>query len=126
VSFTTADRAEQRPLGIGPQAGAIEIGGEVFLEVVVAWHRVALSALLAQPHPKPAVLCKDILDRHAERRANASERVDHERDQGAVAQPGIRRDIDAVEQRARFRRIEHRRLPACHHMPAPRALYAPG
>jgi transposase InsO family protein len=39
-------------------------------------------------------------------------RIDHEPDQGAVAPASVRRHIDAVEQRARFGGIEHRRLPA--------------
>jgi hypothetical protein len=80
---------------------------------------VALAALLAQPHPEPAVLRVDILDRHAERRADPGERIDHEPDQGAVAQAGLRRDIDAVEQRARFGGIEHRRLPGRHDVARP-------
>src|ERR1700730_7744003 len=66
-----ADRAEQRPLGIVAQAGAVEIGGEVFFEVVVARHCVAPAALLPQPHPEAPVLREDILDRHAERGADA-------------------------------------------------------
>jgi hypothetical protein len=49
-----------------------------------------LAALLAQPHPEPAVLCVDILDRHAERRADPGEGIDHEANQGAVAQAGMR------------------------------------
>jgi hypothetical protein len=36
-----------------------------------------------------------------------------------VAQAGMRRDIDVIEQRARFRRIEHRRLPGRHNVPGP-------
>jgi hypothetical protein len=85
---------------------------------VVARHRVSLAAFLAQPHPKAPVLCEHVFDRHPERRADAGEGIDHEPDQGAIAQPGVRRDIDAVEQRARFRRIEHRRLPARYDVPA--------
>jgi hypothetical protein len=46
----------------------------------MARHRVALAALLAQPQPQPAVLRVDILDRHPERRADAGEGLDHERD----------------------------------------------
>ena len=81
-----ADRAEQRPLGIIAQARAVEIGDEVFVEVVVAWHCVALAALLAQPHPQSAVLRVDILNRHPERRADPGEGLDHEADQSAIAQ----------------------------------------
>ena len=43
--------AEQRSFWIPAQACPIEIGDEVLLEIVVAGHRVALAALLAQPHP---------------------------------------------------------------------------
>jgi hypothetical protein len=52
VSFAgaAADRAEQRPLGIVAQRGTVEMGGQIFLEVVVTRHRVSLAALLAQPH----------------------------------------------------------------------------
>ena len=46
---------------------------QVFLEVVMARHRVPLAPLLAQPHPQPPVLRENILDRHPERRAAPSE-----------------------------------------------------
>jgi len=68
---------------------------------------VPLAALLAQPHPEPAVLREDIFDRHPERGADPGEGIDHQSDQRAVPQSGMGRDIDAVEQRARFRRVEH-------------------
>jgi hypothetical protein len=100
VSGAAADGAEQRPLGIVAQASSIEIRDEIFLQVVMAGHLVPLAAFLAQAHPEPAVLCEHIFNRHAERRADPRERIDHERDQRAVAQPRMDRDIDAVEQRA--------------------------
>jgi hypothetical protein len=53
-----------------------EIGGEIFLEVVVG-HSVPLPAFLAQPHPKPAILRLDILDHPAGRNANAGEEIHH-------------------------------------------------
>jgi hypothetical protein len=71
-----ADRAEQRPLWIAAQAGAVEIAVEVFLEVLMARYPVPFAALLARRHPQPAVLRVNILDRHAERRADASEGID--------------------------------------------------
>ena len=115
----TADRAEQRPLGIVSEVGAVEICRQVFFEIVVARHRVALAAFFPQPYPQPAVLCVDILDRHAERRANPSEGIDHQPDQRAIAQTGMCRHIDAVEQRPRLGRIEYRRLPAGDDVPGP-------
>ena len=79
------------PLGSPRKPGAVEIGDEIFLEVVVAGHCVPLAALLAQPHPQAAVLRVDVLDLHAERRADAGEGIDHQPDQGAVAQTRRRR-----------------------------------
>jgi hypothetical protein len=73
LTGAVADRAEQRPVGIATKAGTIERGQDLFLEVVMAGHRVALSALLAQPHPSAPVLRVDILDRHAERGADRGE-----------------------------------------------------
>ena len=99
------------PLGIVTQAATVEIGNKVFFEVVVAGHLVPLAALLAQPHPEPAVLRADILDRHAEGRTDAGERIDHQRNQRPVAQTGDGASVDAVEQRPRLGWIEHRLLP---------------
>jgi hypothetical protein len=65
--------AEQRLLKIAAQTSAVEIGGEVFLEVMVAWHRVPLPALFAQPDAKPAILRVAVLDRPAKRGADAGE-----------------------------------------------------
>jgi hypothetical protein len=59
------------------------------------------------------------LDRYAERGADASEQIGYQSDQGAVAQTGDGRRVDAVEQRAHFQGIEHRRLPRRHDVPGP-------
>jgi len=66
----------------------------------MAGHRMAPSTLLAEPHPEAPVLRKDILDRHTERRTDPGERINHEPDQGLVAQTGVCGDIDAIQQRA--------------------------
>jgi hypothetical protein len=58
------------------------------------------GALEKAPHPEAAVLRKDILDRHPERRTDARERIDHDPDQGAGAQAGMTSGVDAVHQRA--------------------------
>jgi hypothetical protein len=108
LAGAAADGAEQRPLRISGKLGAVEIGDQIFLEVVVALHCVPLPALLPQPHPKPAVLSEDIVHRHSECRADPGKRIDHQR---AVAQAGVISGVDAVEQRAGLGRIEHRRLP---------------
>src|SRR5438552_6505734 len=86
---------------------------------MVAGHRMLLATLLAQPYPKPTVLNVHIVDRHTERGADAGERVNHEANQSAVPQASDRRYIDAVEERARFRRLERRRFPGSHNMSWP-------
>jgi hypothetical protein len=62
---------------------------------------------------------KTFFDRHAERRADPRERIDHEPDQRPIAQTDDGRRVDAVKQRARFGGIEHRRLPGRHDVPGP-------
>ncbi len=49
--------------------------------------------------------------------ADARERIDHEADEGADADDG--RDIDRVDELARLRRVEHRRLAAPDDMARP-------
>ena len=120
-----ADRAEQRPLGIAGEPAAVDVVVQVGLEVVVAGHLVPLAALLVQPHPQPPVLDVDVLDLHRERRADPRERIDHEADQRAVAKADRRRHVDRVEQRARLRGIEHRRLAALHDVRRARARTPP-
>jgi hypothetical protein len=78
-----------------------------------------LSLLLAQPHPPPAVLREHILDRHPERRADPGEGIDHEADQRPITQTDNGRRVDPIEQRARFRGIEHRNLSGRYHVPGP-------
>ena len=56
LAGAAADRAEQRTLGSSPRPAPVELAGQIFLKVTVARHRVLVAALLAQPHPKPAVL----------------------------------------------------------------------
>jgi hypothetical protein len=51
------------------------------------------------------------LDRYAERGADASERIGHQSDRGAVAQTGDGQRVDTVEQRAHFQGNEHRVCP---------------
>jgi hypothetical protein len=59
-----------------------------FLEVVMTRHRVPFATLFVQPHPQPAVLRVNILDCHSERRADPGEGIDHQPDEGAIAQTG--------------------------------------
>ena len=103
----TSDRRKEQPLGIPGEARALDVGGKVGLKVVVTRHGVRLAAFLAQPHPLAAVLREHVFDRHAKRRADARERIDHEGDERPIAQPGMHRDIDAVDESARFHWLRH-------------------
>jgi hypothetical protein len=100
MSGAASDRAKQRPLVIAPQACAVKLGDEVFLK---GCDGKALCAAFGRPRaaaPRASVLREDILNSHAERRADPRERINYRPDQRAITQPGMRRDIDAVEQRA--------------------------
>jgi len=72
-----------------------------------------------QPHPDAPILCEDILDLHADDRADAGEGINHETNQRLVAQIDVRFAIDAIEQRPHFRCIEHGRLALAHDMLRP-------
>jgi hypothetical protein len=67
---------------------------------MVTRHGVRLAAFLAQPHPESAVLHEHVLNLHGERRADARERIDHEGNQGAVAQAGRRRRLGLDAERS--------------------------
>ena len=110
LAGAAAHGAKERALRIRGQAGAIAVCRQDLVECVMAGHGVVLAAFLVQPYPQPAFLREDILDLYRESVADAGELVHHQRDEGAIAQPGRRRGADRIEQPPRFGRIEHRRL----------------
>ena len=55
-----------------------------------------------QPHPGAPALHVDVLDPHADCRAHARERVDHQSDQRAIAQAHGSSDVDRIEHRPRL------------------------
>lgn len=110
LAGAAAEGAEEGALWIADETGAGDVGGQDLLERVMAGHGVMLAALFVQPHPQPAVLRVDVLDLHGQGGAHAGERVDHQADEGLVAQPRRRRRIDQVQQPPRLGRIEHRRF----------------
>jgi len=85
----------------------------------MARHGVLLAALLVQTNPQAPVLRVSVLNAHVDRRADAREGIDHEANQGAVAQADDRRGVDGVEKLPRLGRIEHRRLAAPHDVARP-------
>jgi len=94
-----ADGAKQRPLRIGGDPAAVEIGLQVGLKIVVARHFVTLAAFLMKAHP-PALAGRIIvLDPHRHDGAHARETVGHYADERPIAQTHQSRDIDAVDQR---------------------------
>ena len=83
---------------------------EVGLELVVAGHLVVLAALLAEPDPGPVPLNEHVPSVHLHDSPDAGEGVDHEGDQGAVAEARQRIGHDRIEQVAGFCGREDGRL----------------
>ncbi len=73
-------------------------------------HLVLLAAFFVQAYPPALALRVVVVDVHVQRGRDPGEAVDQQRDQRAVAQPDIGRDVDAVDQLARFVAVEDRRL----------------
>ena len=57
-------------------------------------HLMDLAAFFVEAQPPALAVGELILDAHADRRADAGEAERHQRDQCAVAQPDVRRDVD--------------------------------
>ncbi len=60
-----------------------------------------------QAQPQPAALHEQILPLHGKRRAHPRKAVDHQADEGTVAQARLGRDVDRVEQGTRFLCLQH-------------------
>ena len=94
------------------QPGSMHVGVEIGFEIVMRRHLMDLAAFFVEAEPPALAVGEVILDAHADRRADAGEAEGHQRDQRAVAQADDGRDVDGVEQLARLRRRQHRRLAA--------------
>ncbi len=77
---------------------------------------MSLAAFFVQANPPALARGELVLDPHRDRRADPGEAVGHQPDQRSIAQAYERRDIDAIEQLAGFRRRQHRRLAALDHV----------
>jgi len=75
LARAAADSAKQRPLWVVRKPGALHIGREGLLKVVMAGHGVILATLLMEPHAEPSVLSEHVLDFHSQRGADACEAV---------------------------------------------------
>ena len=78
--------AEQRRCGLASDAGRRQVSVKKFLGFMMSWDGVFFSAFLMQPYPPAFALLVIILDVHAKDGADAGETVDHDPDQGAVAE----------------------------------------
>lgn len=65
-------------------------------------HGVMLAALLMQPQSPSVALLVVVAGVHGDDGRDAREAVNHDPEQGTVAQAGGRRYVDAVDQLARF------------------------
>jgi hypothetical protein len=117
-------RAELWPLGIRLEARTLDVCFQIFVEIVICGHVVALAALFVQPDPSAPPLDEVVLDFHGDRGADAGEGEHHEADESAIAQAHHARQLfflaalelyrsrsrNTIEQRARLLSCQHRRL----------------
>ena len=103
----------------GGEAAGLEPGVQPGLEIVMTRHFCALSRFPFEPHPETTLMQEDVLDAHGRRRADARERIDHQRNQRPVTQAGERGHADAVQQRPRLVEAQDRRLAALDDMLRP-------
>jgi hypothetical protein len=73
-----------------PKQRPVEIGGDLFVQVVfqivVTRNLVLLAAFLVQPHPAARPLDEVVTHLHLQHGAHPCEGVDHHADEGAIAQ----------------------------------------
>jgi hypothetical protein len=103
--------AEKGRLPCIADAGGVDVGIEIGLEIVVRRHLMPFAAFLVQPDPPALTLGVVVLDPHGDDSAYAGEGEGHDADQRPIAQPDDGRGVDAVQQLACLFRIQHRGLP---------------
>jgi hypothetical protein len=110
LAGTPLARAEERTFALLRDASRGDVFLKVAVEIVVRRHLVLLAAFLVKTDPAAAPLHKVVLDLHRDRRAHPREGVDHQADQGAIAQAGKGIGVDRVDQGAGLVGLQHRRL----------------
>ncbi len=88
LAGSAADRAKERPFAVLGDSGSFDVLLKVAVEIVVRGHLVLLAALLVQPHPAAPSLYIEALDPHGDRCSHAREGIDHQANQGTIAQAG--------------------------------------
>jgi len=106
---------EQRPLLIVADAGGSDPSVKIFVQAVMAGHLMPFAAFLMEPEPGAATLLKIVLHPQADDRADASEGVAHQPDQGAVTEADEFSSIDRFQQLAHLGARQHRGLTTCDH-----------
>lgn len=104
------DGAKQRFRFVLADAGRIDILPQINLKAMVAGEFVILPALLQQADPKAVLFGEYVFDVHGQGRADAGERIGHERNQGTIAKvrDSVRRN--GAEQVPRFLGRQDRRF----------------
>ncbi len=92
------DGTEKGAFLIFPEVGGGEVSVEILLEGVVGGDVVALPTFFVESQPRALPLRVVVLDLHAERGADAGERVEEGSDQGAITELGDSVDVDRVEE----------------------------
>jgi hypothetical protein len=107
--------AEQWAVRVAGDAGGGDIVVEKLFQAVVTGDFVLLAAFLVQSDPAAPSLAEIVLHLHAEDRVDAGEAVDHDADQGAVAETGERAGVDGLQHSAQqdvYRMIQRRAAAA--------------
>src|ERR1039457_4205546 len=78
---------EQRPLAIIRDTSRLDVGIQIFFELVMAGHFIDLTVFLVETQPPAFLLRIVILDGERDDGPDAGEGVRHHGDDGAVAQP---------------------------------------
>ena len=75
---------------------------EILLGQMMGWNLMALAAFLVQADPPALALLVVVVNAHLHRGTDASEAVNHQTDDGPIAEPDDRGHVDGVQERPRF------------------------
>ena len=102
--------AEERSVLFVGDAGGVQVGVHVLLGVVVDGDVVMLAAFFVEAKPAAFALLVVVLHLHGDDGRDAGERVNHDADEGPVAEADDRAGVDGVQQLSGLLGGEHGRF----------------
>jgi hypothetical protein len=85
------------PFLFGGNAGRIDPGIQVGRKIMMARHFVTLAAFLMEPQPRALAVLEVVLDSKRRSGAHAGEAVNHDADEGAIAESAESGHVDRVQ-----------------------------